>query len=141
MGWTAFEEAQEPSDAMTIIGAPPREDEAVAEAEPVPETGPAPEPESEPEPDPELPPAAEATRGAEEPSPGARRWWRRRRDDEDEREQSELPHHVRVLPAAGDERPDPWEVGFDVPAAPGADDDEDEPILADEPGARRSGGN
>jgi hypothetical protein len=138
MGWTAFEEAQEPSDAMTIIGAPPREDEAVAEAEPVPETEPAPEPESEPEPEPELPPAAEA--GAEEPSAGARRWWRRRRDDEDEREQSEPPHHVRVLPAA-DERPDPWEVGFDEPAAPGADDDEDEPILADEPGARRSGSN
>lgn len=139
MGWTAFEEAQEPSDAMTIIGAPPREEEeeAVAEAEPVPETEPAPEPESEPEPEPELPPAAEAE--AEEPSPGARRWWRRRRDDENEPEESDLPHHVRVLPA-GEERPDPWEVGFDEPAAPGADD-EDEPMFADEPGARRSGSN
>ncbi len=27
LGWTAFEEAQEPSDAMTIIGGPPREAE------------------------------------------------------------------------------------------------------------------
>ncbi len=49
LGWTAFEEAQEPSDAMTIIGAAQAED---PHAEP--------QPEPEPEPEPELPPAAEA---------------------------------------------------------------------------------
>jgi hypothetical protein len=43
LGWTAFEEAQEPSDAMTIIGAAPAE-----------------EPHAEPQPEPELAPAAEA---------------------------------------------------------------------------------
>src|SRR6266545_1833723 len=80
-GWTAFEEAQEPSDAMTIIGAPPpdtddaevaepepEQDAAEAEAEPepkpeplagsLPESEPEPEPEPE-EPEPDLPPAAE----------------------------------------------------------------------------------
>src|SRR5881396_67521 len=73
LGWTAFEEAQEPSDAMTIIGAVPRDDEAAAEAEPEPE------PESEDEPEPELPPAA----AEEEQQPeGKKRWWRRRPDDD-----------------------------------------------------------
>jgi len=52
-GWAAFEEAQEPSDAMTIIGTPAKEEDALAEDEPEPD----PEPESE---EPELPPAAEA---------------------------------------------------------------------------------
>src|SRR6266566_1579501 len=42
-GWAAFEEAQEPSDAMTIIGTPVKEEDAVAEEEPEPD----PEPESE----------------------------------------------------------------------------------------------
>ena len=51
LGWTAFEEAQEPSDAMTIIGAA-----SVDEGTPAPTPDPAPEP----EPEPELPPAAEA---------------------------------------------------------------------------------
>src|SRR5438094_6338868 len=51
-GWAAFEEAQEPSDAMTIIGVPPKEDVA-------PEVEPEPDPEPDPD-EPELPPAAEA---------------------------------------------------------------------------------
>jgi hypothetical protein len=48
LGWTAFEEAQEPSDAMTIIGAAPAEE---------------PHAEQQPQPEPEPPPsaAAEAT--------------------------------------------------------------------------------
>jgi hypothetical protein len=102
LGWTAFEAAQEPSDAMTIIGAaPPREDEAVDEAAPEPEPV---EPEPEPEPEPELPPAAEAESVEDS---GQKRWWRRRHSDpEPEPEQHEPPHHVRVL--------DPWEQGFDA---------------------------
>src|SRR5512133_110568 len=116
-GWAAFEEAQEPSDAMTIIGAPspdtddaeaaepePEHDAAEAEAEPEPEPA---EPESEPEPEPvagslpepepeqpepDLPPAAEA-----EPD-GRRRWWRRRGDEDEpvggETEEPGLPSHV-----------------------------------------------
>jgi hypothetical protein len=47
LGWTAFEEAQEPSDAMTIIGEPSRADDLVAESS---EPGPVAEPEPEPEP-------------------------------------------------------------------------------------------
>ncbi len=55
LGWTAFEEAQEPSDAMTIIGAPQSAEE------PPPEGPPSGEPEPQPEPEePELPPAAQA---------------------------------------------------------------------------------
>ena len=61
LGWTAFEEAQEPSDAMTIIGAAPRDESEAPPEEPEPE-----------EPDPELPPAAEQEsngrwRGDEDP--------------------------------------------------------------------------
>src|SRR6266536_6554659 len=58
LGWTAFEEAQEPSDAMTIVGAPPA-------VEPNQEPGPvAVEPEQEPvavesEPEPEPEPESE----------------------------------------------------------------------------------
>jgi hypothetical protein len=139
VGWTAFEGAQEPSDAMTIIGAPPREadeDEAVAEPEPVvAEADPEPEaepeaeaePESEPEPEPEepeldLPPAAELEEepAAESEPDGRRRWWRRRSDADQpvasESDEPGLPRHVRVLPA--DEHSyvsDPWEDGFDEP--------------------------
>ena len=133
LGWTAFEEAQEPSDAMTIIGAVPREDaEApVAEAEVAPE-----EPEAEPEPEdePELPPAAE-----EEPpvasdahGNGRRRWWRRRSEEAPPAAPLEQPRHVRVL---GDD--DPWERGFDAPIRAEADEvaqSEDE--LVDESGRR-----
>src|SRR5882762_7385354 len=49
LGWTAFGEAQEPSDAMTIIGASSREEEPIVET--------VPEPEPEPE-EPDFPPAA-----------------------------------------------------------------------------------
>ena len=124
LGWTAFEEAQEPSDAMTIIGEPSRADELVGEA-PEPE-GPVAEP--EPEPEPELPPAAEAE------DPGARRWWKRRRDDEGPAPEPEVPRHVRVLPT-DDSAPavDPWEAGFDEPDEAEADDqDPSEAVLVEE---------
>jgi hypothetical protein len=120
LGWTAFEEAQEPSDAMTMVGAPPaveedeqapaeQEEQPAAEVEepepPAPE--PEPEPASEPEPEPELMPAAQAEpepEAAEEPGPVAgadaqvepeqeperRRWWRRGRPDA---EPEEPPAH------------------------------------------------
>jgi len=140
LGWTAFEEAQEPSDAMTIIGAPPREEELEAEAESLP--GEEPDPDDEPEP--ELPPAAEA-----ETPPGAaagRRWWRRAAADDGQPEQpTDPPRHVRVLSANEEERQpdDPWEQGFDAPAAAeGAelgepDEDTEEPALFQAPARRR----
>jgi hypothetical protein len=147
LGWTAFEEAQEPSDAMTIIGAPPRETDEVV-AEPQPEAEPEPEPaaelqqqdedddDAEPE-EPELPPAAEATGAPEE----KRRWWRRGGDTDAEEPLDEvpLPSHVRVLPPS-----DPWDEGFDEPVAAEADEladepdeETEEPLLVDEPDRRR----
>src|SRR5438445_2123216 len=89
IGWAAFEEAQEPSDAMTIIGA------AQGAEEPAPEPPPSAEPEPEPD-EPELPPAAQAKSASKR----------------------EPPRHVRVLPA-DEQRPeaDPWEQGFDAPDA------------------------
>jgi hypothetical protein len=117
LGWTAFEEAQEPSDAMTIIGAPAAEESA----------GPTP-PEPEPEPEPELPPAAE-----EVATEGRRGWWRRRSAD-----------GLRVLPADdGPEAMDPWEQGFDAPVAAEAeeigepDEETEEPAAVVEEPARR----
>jgi outer membrane biosynthesis protein TonB len=107
-GWSAFEESQEPSDAMTMVGAPPvvegesepvepevEQPEPVAEVESQPEEeAPEPEPIPEPEPGPELPPAAEAAPEPEperEPETAAdadeeadqprRRWWRREPED------------------------------------------------------------
>jgi len=116
-GWSAFEEAQEPSDAMTIIGAPLKEEEAVAEAEPDPD----PEPESE---EPELPPAAEADVEAKETHSAARGRWRRGQEDRDTSSQPEPPRHVRVLPPADEPvRLDPWEQGFDGSEAVDASDD------------------
>jgi hypothetical protein len=127
LGWTAFEEGQEPSDAMTIVGAPPAAD--VPSTEDAPEE-PEPEQEPEPEPEPELPPAAQA----EESPPaedGGRRWWRRRSS------QPELvvepPSHVRVL--ATDE--DPWEETSDEPVAAEAEEVTDEDVLVEEPARRR----
>jgi hypothetical protein len=136
LGWTAFEEAQEPSDAMTMIGALPRDDEPVAEAaEAAPD-----EPEADPddEPEPELPPAAEEP-AAEEPvveKNGRRRWWRRgSNDDEPPAPAAEAPSHVRVLPG-GDA--DPWEDGFDEPVAAEAeevaDEAEDDVVEEGDPG-------
>jgi hypothetical protein len=145
LGWTAFEEAQEPSDAMTIIGAPPRDAAEEAEAEPEPDVEPAAaeepqeeedEDEGEPE-EPDLPPAAEA----EEPeAEGRRRWWRRGGGEESpEPEALGSPSHVRVLPPS-----DPWDEGFDEPAAAEAeemaeepDEETEEPLLVDEPARRR----
>jgi hypothetical protein len=114
LGWTAFEEAQEPSDAMTMIGAVGSEDEV----EPQPET----EPEDEPEP--ELPPAAEEDESQPDPR---KRWWRRRAEDEEEQAPaqpaSDTPRHVRVL---SPEDGDPWEQGFDAPVTAEAEEvDED----------------
>src|SRR5438105_6958158 len=132
LGWTAFEEAQEPSDAMTIIGSLPREEEPVAEA--------GPEDEPEPEPEPELPPAAEAEPGPE--VDGRRRWWRRGPTEEEPT--PDLPHHVRVLPADEESvHADPWEEGFDAPVSAEAaeigerDEETDESVLVEEPARRR----
>jgi hypothetical protein len=122
LGWTAFEEAQEPSDAMTIIGAVPRE-----EADDEPE-----EPEAEPEPEepePELPPAAEES--------SRRHWWQRRPDEADAEAEpvDEPPRHVRVLPAGED---DPWEHGFGDPLTAEADEvGDEESELVEESGGRR----
>jgi hypothetical protein len=125
LGWTAFEEAQEPSDAMTIIGAVPRED--------VDEPAPDAEPEGDDdEPEPELPPAA-----AEEHE-DRKHWWRRRAADEEPEQVEEPQRHVRVLPAG---EQDPWEQGFDAPVTAEADEvgdaREDEPDLVENSGRRR----
>jgi hypothetical protein len=134
LGWTAFEEAQEPSDAMTMIGTAPREEEQpVAEAG----EGKEPDPEPETEPEPELPPAAEEQPAAE----AKRRWWHRGADEPDEdtaespEPQAEAPRHVRVLPQDGG---DPWEQGFDAPVTAEAAEvgEGDEPDAADESGRR-----
>ena len=149
IGWAAFEEAQEPSDAMTIIGAPAREPEEVPPepaGEAVPEAEPEAEPEPEQEPEPELPPAAEVS-GEAAPAPdGRRRWWRRARPAEEPEGEPEpdLPHHVRVLPAdEGQKDVDPWEQGFDAPVAAEADEvgepeeETEEPAAVVEQPARR----
>jgi hypothetical protein len=128
VGWAAFEEAQEPSDAMTMIGAP-AEAPGVEEQEPVVEAaseeaapGVAAVEEAEPEAVPE--PEFEAEAEAQRESP-RRRWWRRSSDEPEPATtgaSAEPPHHVRILPAneATDEplAADPWERGFQ---------DEDEP--------------
>ena len=129
-GWTAFEEAQEPSDAMTMIGAPPSVDEveepvAAAEAEPTPEAEAAPEPEPEPdlEREPE-PVAAESAPAPTEEEEQPRRWWRRSRSEDHEAaepEAPEFPRHVRVLPA------DPWETGPEQVGEPDEETGEDVP--------------
>jgi hypothetical protein len=130
LGWTAFEEAQEPSDAMTIIGAPSREEEGEQVREAAPEE---PEPPPEDEPEPELPPAAEAP-------DGRRHWWQRRTDEKPEPEpEPEQPRHVRVLPAESD----PWEQGFDEPVSAEADEvgepdeETEEPAFVEQSGRRR----
>jgi hypothetical protein len=141
LGWTAFEEAQEPSDAMTIIGTPAAGEEAEREEEPEPVEEPAAESAPEPEPEPEEPPPPAAE---EPPSEPRKRWWRRaEHDDAPEPEVTAPgePRHVRILPP--DEQPkhqsdlDPWEQGFDdVARAPvdepdvGEDTAEGEPALA-----------
>jgi outer membrane biosynthesis protein TonB len=133
LGWTAFEEAQEPSDAMTIIGAPPREPKAdaepappeverVVEAEPEPVPVPQTEPEPEPQ-EPDLPPAAA------EPAPEVkerRRWWRRREnDDESVPPPADSPSPVHVLP------------GADASEPAASEEQTEDPLLVEEPGRRR----
>ena len=151
LGWTAFEEAQEPSDAMTIIGAVPRDEaEVAAEAEVEPEAeAEAPAAEAAPvgveaelepdeEPEEELPPAAEEPVQAEHDRP--RRWWRRRAQTEPE-PAVEQPRHVRVLDAAADdeEERDPWDQGFDAPATAEVEEvsEADEEELVEEASGRR----
>lgn len=135
LGWTAFEEAQEPSDAMTIIGAPPRDPEADAESsspeveravEPEPEPEPAPSPQAEPEPEPdepELPPASS------EPAPEVkerRRWWRRKEDDEEAGPaEDDIPPPVHVL-SSGEAN--------DVDES---EEQTEDPLLVEEPARRR----
>jgi hypothetical protein len=127
LGWTAFEAAQEPSDAMTMIGAVPREEERE------------PEPDSEDEPpEQDLPPAAEEV---EAPPPEARkRWWRRGNDASEDAEQPpvDAPKHVRVLSAEGADG-DPWEQGFDAPVTAEAEEvgeDTDEQAVGEDGGRR-----
>lgn len=151
MGWAAYEQAQEPSDAMTMIGAPqeaeapvaedmpPTEEEsrAVDEPEPVVQAA-ADDSEAEPEPpvehEPE-PASAMEGGGAEEPSI-RRHWWQRRGEtaEEDASEADaapeEPPRNVRVL-ATGDDSAastvDPWERGFDADEPAGESDVSPEP--------------
>jgi hypothetical protein len=139
LGWTAFEEAQEPSDAMTMIGAPAVEENDVA-VEPAEESVPAEDEaeHAEPEPGPEQ---------TEEPShEKRRRWWKRHAEADASEGPSETegpPRRVRVLQgdAADETTPrdelDPWERGFDdaaleadAEADPGEDTAEGEPALA-----------
>jgi hypothetical protein len=131
LGWTAFEEAQEPSDAMTMIGAVPAEAEVLgSEAEPEPET------ETEDEPETELPPAAE---GDDEQPEARKRWWRRGADEEAEAEAEEqapeAPRHVRVLSS---ENSDPWEQGFNAPVTAEAEEvgEDTQEEVAEESGRR-----
>lgn len=130
LGWTAFEEAQEPSDAMTIIGVPPREPEA--DAEPAPpeverlvEAEPEPEPQVEPEPEPdepELPPAAS------EPAPEVkerRHWWSRKgRADEAMSALDDGSPPVQVVPKGE---------ANDVAAS---EEQTEDPLVVEEPGRR-----
>jgi hypothetical protein len=143
IGWAAYEEAQEPSNAMTMIGA---SHETPAVEEPPHEIGATPADDKAahvPEPEPVVEAAAEGDGEAEheapqpepvasvdEPADGAepdrrRRWWRRREplSDEAAPSQEDAPRHVRVLAADGDAGAaavDPWEQGFD--AGPAASD-------------------
>jgi len=122
VGWMAFEEAQEPSDAMTMIGASGAVETEAASAEPAPESEPGPEPPVDHVQD-------EAEPVAEEPH---RHWWSRRSDEQagsDAPAISERPRHVRVLPPEPDaQNPlDPWERGFDEAASePAEAEPEDE---------------
>jgi hypothetical protein len=127
LGWTAFEEAQEPSDAMTIIGAPSKEEQAVGKAEPKP--GPEPEPD-----EPELPPAAKAGTDPEGGRPSSHGWWRRGQNDDAAGAGQEPPRHVRVLPADEQGHTDPWEQGFDDSVT---DDESEEPAVIEDEAPRR----
>jgi hypothetical protein len=108
LGWTAFEEAQEPSDAMTMVEAPPvveAEDEQPpeAEAEPEPEPAPAEPAAAEPEPVAEAEQQPEPEKQGPEPEPEP--------EEQGPEPEPELP------PAAGAE-PEP---AADAGAEPGAE--------------------
>lgn len=129
LGWTAFEEAQEPSDAMTIIGGPPREADADGEpgppdveraAEPEPEAAPHPEPD-----EPDLPPAA--SEPASEEVKERRRWWRRKgQDDEAVAETTDSSSSVHVLP------------GAEANADSASEEQTEDPLVVEEADRRRS---
>jgi len=139
LGWTAFEEAQEPSDAMTMIGVTPGVDDEEAVAE-----SPADEPAAtEEEPAADASPEEEPDSPAEPTRDSRRRWWRRgERDEADESGAQAVdgPRHVRVLRDEDADRPaelDPWEQGFDDAALdaeaavdPSEETGEGEPALA-----------
>ena len=134
LGWTAFEEAQEPSDAMTIIG------ESI-EAESEPKLQDEPEPEEEPvaasaeEESRESSQSDETEPEAPEEQP-RRRWFRRRAEVPGSSAEADvdLPRHVRVLSA--DEQAaasDPWEEGFDEASAEEPDEDTADELSAPAP--------
>lgn len=149
-GWAAFEEAQEPSDAMTMIGGPqepsqPVEEKAPeggappAEPEPVVEAVAA-EQNAEEEEEAAEPAVAEADIGPaptdeeEAESTPRRRWWRRHAATDEAAAEPmqppDAPRHVRVI--GPDEQPpgdvvDPWEQGFDTDTSIGAAETPAEP--------------
>jgi hypothetical protein len=142
LGWTAFEEAQEPSDAMTMIGAPP-ESPVAEEPEPLVEAAVVEQPQArevEDDAGPDVEPPDETPR---------RRWWRRSSETAsgETDASTEPPHHVRILAAdelseqaAGS---DPWEQGFqgeDEDTEPDEETGENENAFAadaDQPSRRR----
>jgi hypothetical protein len=136
-GWAAFEEAQEPSDAMTMIA--PVTDDGAPTVEPVPEEA---EEAVEEIADPEPEPVVEAA-AADDAAP-RRRWFRRseRPAEESAEPEIEVPHHVRVL--SPDEQAvasDPWEQGLEEAAADEPEEETGEDFSAvagePEPSARR----
>jgi hypothetical protein len=139
-GWTAFEEAQEPSDAMTMVAPPPPEAVVVEPAED--EAEPEQPDEPEPEPEPELPPAAEETPQAEEQE--RKHWWQRRSEPDEEavEPEPEPPRHVRVLPpdegaVDAPEMPDPWEAAPEDVVSGEPDEETEEPAVVVEEEPRR----
>jgi hypothetical protein len=144
IGWAAYEQPQEPSDAMTMIGAPqeippdeeappepassPIDDGAVDLAEPEPVVEAAVEGDGEREAEaPQPEPVAALEPPADDESSPRHRWWRRRAqsdtaESETATSSQEAPRHVRVLAADEELGPgpsDPWEQGFDPGPASG----------------------
>jgi hypothetical protein len=139
IGWAAFEQAQEPSDAMTMIGEPEEtpapEEEApedvvrtpaaddepdIHEPEPVVDAAVADEDGGHEASQPESEPVSASETAEEGEVRPRRRWWRRQgraSDDAVSGQPQDAPRHVRVLaPDDADVAPaavDPWEQGFD----------------------------
>ena len=117
LGWTAFEEAQEPSDAMTIIGSLPREDAEPA-ADDAEVATPAAEASRIPTRNRRTSPSFPRPRKRRERAAGGSASGRADRSELAEPDE-ELPRHVRVLPAPDvQEGSDPWEQGFDAGEEP-----------------------